>query len=597
MKRSVLILAAAAVTVVGFAWQAWAYIEVPYTLGRCLAEASHIVLMEVEQVNKEKNLVIFKKLKDLKGQHPEKQIKHNIGQRGFHPREWQTVMAWAAPGKKAVFFHNGGASETCIGSYWYQCYREGEWWGMSHAEPYLLRTYCGDADKLGDAVTALLQGKEVAVPCLQDGPREQLQLRKGKMQILKASLKLQDYNPKRDFVALGGDPVDIPQFRTVILVPESAAGWRFVAATKVQPLGNRWTAPDFADADWQQGKAPLGHGEPEIAKRGGTEVALKGQALVFRREFNASADLFAQKGVTFRLSVASDNSATVFLNGNVVDQDPIPDHEFAYWNREVDLTPQQLRPGRNVIAALVPNTASSSDVYFDAEVSALIPIPPKKVAALVGKAGPFKPGPLPNDKLPAELAIDKQARTVSLPCTIAPRRLPHLKEIYPIEVVATHPHPQGQKAHETVINFQGIKPSMVHRALVELGARPGQPARGDGAKPSGPEVAVFLELPDGGKTKRWPIEQVLVDTRTSKQPPPLVWHFTGSAARQPNPEKEVFVYGADQSGTLITIFPVTDETVLQAGVGSDSEQSWRLETNAKVLPKEGTPARLVLQVK
>jgi hypothetical protein len=591
MKRWMLV--AVAVTVL-WSWQARAYIEIPYTLGRCLAEASHVVLMEVEQVNKEKNLVIFKKVKDLKGQHPEKQIKHNIGQRGFHPREWQTIMAWAAPGKKAVFFHNGGASETCIGSYWYQCYREGEWWGMSHAEPYLLRTYCGDADKLGDAVGAMLQGKEVAVSCLQDGPREQLQLRKGKMQILKASLKLQDYNPKRDFVAFGGDPVDIPQFRTVILMPEGAAGWRFVPAAKVQAVGNRWIAPDFADADWQQGKAPLGHGEPEIAKRQGTEVAHKGQAVAFRREFNVSADLLTQKGVTFRLSVASDNSATVHLNGNVVDRDPVPDHEFAYWNREVDLTAQHLRPGQNVVAVLVNNTPNSSDLYLDMEVSALIPIPPKKIVA---KAGPFRPGPLPNDKLPAEIKIDKQARTVSLPCTIAPRKLSHLKEVYPIEVVATLPHPQGQKAHETVINFQGIKPSMVHRALTELGAKPGQPARGDGAKPSGTAVAVFLELADGGKTKRRPVEELLIDTRTGKQPPALTWHFTGSSARQPNPEKDELVYAADHSGTLITIFPVTDETVLQAALGSDSEQSWRLETNAKVLPKVGTPARLVLQVK
>ena len=164
-------------------------------------------------------------------------------------------------------------------------------------------------------------------------------------------------------------------------------------------------------------------------------------------------------------------------------------------------------------------------------------------------------------------------------------------------MVATHPHPQGQKAHETVINFQGIKPSMVHRALMELGVKPGQPARGNDAKPTGSELAVFLELPDGDKTKRWPVEQVLIDTRTGKQPPTVTWHFTGSAARQPNPEKDELVYGADHSGTLITIFPVTDETVLQAGVGSDSEQSWRLETNAKVLPREGTPARLVLQVK
>ena len=91
---------------------------------------------------------------DLKGKHPTDVVKHAIGKRGFHPREWQNIIAWAEPGKKAVFFHNGGASETCIGTYWYQCYREGEWWGMSHAEPYLLRTFCGDPEKLASHLPA-----------------------------------------------------------------------------------------------------------------------------------------------------------------------------------------------------------------------------------------------------------------------------------------------------------------------------------------------------------------------------------------------------------------------------------------------------------
>src|SRR5581483_1742365 len=103
--------------------------------------------------------------------------------------EWQNVMKWAEPGKRAVFFHNGGASETCLGSYWYQCYREGDWWGMSHGEPFLLRTYCGDTEKLAAAVTVILKGGEAVVPCMLDANKKQLHERKGKLQMLKASLK------------------------------------------------------------------------------------------------------------------------------------------------------------------------------------------------------------------------------------------------------------------------------------------------------------------------------------------------------------------------------------------------------------------------
>jgi hypothetical protein len=42
---------------------------------------------------------------------------------------------------------------------------------------------------------------------------------------------------------------------------------------------------------------------------------------------------------------------------------------------------------------------------------------------------------------------------------------------------------------------------------------------------------------------------------------------------------------------------VTDEVVLQAGLAAESESAWRLETNVKLLPKEGTRAKLVLQAK
>ena len=70
-------------------------------------------------------------------------------------------MDWAEVGKTAVFFHNGGASETCIGNYWYQAYAGGEWWNLSHGEPFLLRSFCGNTDKLAGLVTDMLAGKEV----------------------------------------------------------------------------------------------------------------------------------------------------------------------------------------------------------------------------------------------------------------------------------------------------------------------------------------------------------------------------------------------------------------------------------------------------
>ena len=108
-------------------------------------------MLRLEKVDREKNLLVYRKVRDLKGTHPGETIKHNISHNGFQPREWQNVMAWAQEGQIAIFFHNGSAGETCINGYWYQVYA-GDWWAMSHAEPYLLRSFCGKPGKCAAAV-------------------------------------------------------------------------------------------------------------------------------------------------------------------------------------------------------------------------------------------------------------------------------------------------------------------------------------------------------------------------------------------------------------------------------------------------------------
>lgn len=595
-------LTAAIAWLIGAASPAVAYVEAPHSLGQCIKESSNVVLVEVARVSREKNLIIFKKLQDLKGKHPEEQIKHNIGQRGFHPREWQNVMNWAEEGKKAVFFHNGGASETCIGTYWYQCYREGEWWGLSHAEPFLLRTYYGDPDKLAEAVTAIVAGKEVVVTCLADGNKEQLHQRKGKLQRLKASLTRANYDAKRDFVGLGGegDEVDIEEFKTIVLLAESAPGWRFLPQKDV--AGDQWRAPNFNDSSWRTGKAPIGYGEEELKKRDGTTISEQGQNFYFRRYVDVAADLVAQKNVTFRLALASDNCASVWLNGELVDQEET-DHEFAYWNREVELKSPQLRPGRNTLAVWVKNTPSSSDLYFDLELAAQIPLPkpPKKPPQTTTSTGP-NPKPVPtaveDNKPPTNLVIDKDKRTVRITGQVAPRKLPNLNEIYPIEVVATYPAPRGQKAHETVVTFTGVRPSDIHKALTAFNLAPGKPAKGQDAKAEGPEVNIYLEVagPDD-KAKRLPIEQLLVDRRTGQAPPTLKWYFTGAPQRQPDPEKDDKVYGADLTGTLLALFPVTDDTVFQSNLTMKEEGQLKLEVKPGVLPGEGSAVQLVIEVR
>ncbi len=232
-----------------------AYVEAAHSLGQVVALSTHIMVLRVEKVDKEKNMVIYRKVRDLKGTHPTDVVKHNIGRGGFHPREWQYPMEWAEVGKTAVFFHNGGASETCTGTYWYQAYAGGEWWNMSHGEPFLLRSFAGNVDKLAAAVADMLAGKEVVVPCMVDGNKDDLHLRRARVQRLKASLKLQNYDPKRDFAGWGGE-----DFRRLQGMP---AFTHYSALTRVDPDA---LAVAAADLD--------GDGKPDLCLFGAGKLAL-----------------------------------------------------------------------------------------------------------------------------------------------------------------------------------------------------------------------------------------------------------------------------------------------------------------------------------
>ena len=194
------------------------------------------------------------------------------------------------------------------------------------------------------------------------------------------------------------------------------------------------------------------------------------------------------------------------------------------------------------------------------------------------------------------VVVDKDAKTVSIDAKIAPRKLPNLDKIYPLEVIACWPHPKGKKAHETVVVIDAM-PSHVHKSLESLGIKAGKPVMGDG-DPKGPAVNVYLLVNDStGLPRKLTMDKVMVDSRNGKPfPKNIEWRFTGSTIVQPDPNKAEKIYGADHSGTLMSIFPVTAETVLQTELTIKYEGIMKLELNTKALPKEGTPVKLVIEV-
>ena len=108
---------------------------------------------------------------------------------------------------------------------------------------------------------------------------------------------------------------------------------------------------------------------------------------------------------------------------------------------------------------------------------------------------------------------------------------------------------------------------------------------------------MFLEIKgEGGAVKKYSMDKVLYEPKTKAPFPKSVkFRFTGSSLTKPNPDKPETKYGADLTGTLIAIYPVTDETVCQSTLTMKEEKFLKLETNPAVVPKEGTAVKLILE--
>jgi hypothetical protein len=202
----------------------------------------------------------------------------------------------------------------------------------------------------------------------------------------------------------------------------------------------------------------------------------------------------------------------------------------------------------------------------------------------------------PDDPKAAGVVVDKDKRTVTVSAKVAPRKLPNLDQVYPIELIAGWGSPKGKKAHEIVVSID-CNPSEVHKGLESLGLKPGKPAKGENAKADGPIVNVFFELPAAdGTAKRLTMDKVLLDPKSKKPAPKMTFRFTGSVMSPIDPNKpDEKKYGADLTGTLIVLFPVSDECVLQTDWTMKEEKYLKLDVNPEVLPKEGGAIKLVIE--
>lgn len=215
---------------VGVFWatSAQAYITAPVTtLGSAVADSTYVTVVRVEKFSREKGVILYTKVRDLKGKYPKDTLKHvfslketpqhkGSGDVPVRPdeKDWKYALQWAEEGKTAVMFTRkydpyGDSGHTYIDGCWYATMcppRDWEFWYAIYADPNLLsRWHAGTPAQLIPAVEAIVAGHDAVVPVLGKGTKDELREGKAKIQGLRVSNALRDFDPKRDVLT---DPVD-----------------------------------------------------------------------------------------------------------------------------------------------------------------------------------------------------------------------------------------------------------------------------------------------------------------------------------------------------------------------------------------------------
>lgn len=165
-----------------------------------------------------------------------------------------------------------------------------------------------------------------------------------------------------------------PEVKVVSLI---AAGARWKYSDKGALPGADWMKAGFDDGTWSEGPAQLGYGDRDEATRLDS-ARDKYPTYYFRRHFEVK-DPAALKPLVLRL--LRDDGAVVYLNGQEIVRDNMPDGEishgtFARGTARSErgfyvhaLDAAKLEAGKNVIAVEVHQAdAQSSDVSFDLEL-------------------------------------------------------------------------------------------------------------------------------------------------------------------------------------------------------------------------------------
>jgi hypothetical protein len=194
----------------------------PLTLGHMANASDYIMLARVESVDRDKKVIVYRKVRDIKGKWPADIARHVINANPiaravapFDEKEATYVLKWADKDKTAILFARNiqgnspdrAMSHAYIDHCWYSTRtRDQDIWHTFSMEPNFLRSVCaGKPEHLAVALDKMLADKEAIVPIMTQGKTDDLRQGRAKIQGLRVGLKILTFNPKKDTVGWNAD--------------------------------------------------------------------------------------------------------------------------------------------------------------------------------------------------------------------------------------------------------------------------------------------------------------------------------------------------------------------------------------------------------
>ncbi|MBF0408288.1 MAG: hypothetical protein HQM10_13140 [Candidatus Riflebacteria bacterium] len=161
-----------------------------------------------------------------------------------------------------------------------------------------------------------------------------------------------------------------PDKNQEVIVDRASRDWKYGLNTKQAEI-LVWQIPQELEPAKMvtnlKGGCPFAFGPSKRMKPPFIRTLLEpSDGVIMKKEF-----LFEKKDYkSLVLKVASNNAAAVYLNGKLIDEDPVmklkDGHDYEYWNRDIDGIPSSLlNEGSNNIVVLLGCDKSNNDGYFD----------------------------------------------------------------------------------------------------------------------------------------------------------------------------------------------------------------------------------------